>query len=353
MDKTPLTNLEIPIDGIYLQWINQCKFDPMIKNLFRQLPYIWHDYIYTVKPEPLINFTQQLLRIKREHGDSVDFLPEELKLNASDCFIILGQYQNALDFFPVPSIGSRACLATDSLLSLKFITGTKISSDNILTLLGPKVTKFGKENLDEINKCINKLLEDLINCNNVDCISDWQSECTHYRYQIGLGSNYGYFLTKGVAIELYRFSETKRCIEFVNNITREAENYVREQFNIPKVGEGWISETLLYYQIRQALPNLEIKQHARPTWLGKQHLDIFIPDKGIAIEFQGAQHDRPIEFFGGQNSFEKNKKRDERKKRLCKKHGVKLIYIYPSYNLQSVVEEINNLISSTITTGQM
>ena len=55
-------------------------------------------------------------------------------------------------------------------------------------------------------------------------------------------------------------------------------------------------------------------------------LDFYIPDKKIAIECQGIQHFIPVEYFGGIDSFEKQKKRDEIKKQLCENHNIKILY---------------------------
>ncbi len=342
MNNNSLVHLEIPIDGIYLQWLKLSKFSQPIKDLFGQLPYIWQDYIYTANSERLIRLTNQLLTMKQENDNSIDFLPEPLKENASDCFVLLEQYQYALDFFPLPAIGSCASWGTDKLLSLKYVTKDRISGREFLTLIGPKVTKFGKEHLDDVLSNLNILIGSLWSRTKVDHISEWVKHSNHFRYQVGNGSPYGYFLTKNIAIEVYRFSYNPRVLEFATHLTREAENMVREQLGIPKVGEGWVAETILYYEIKKAFPNLEVQQHAKPDWLGKQHLDIFIPEKRVALEYQGVQHDQPVDYFGGQDSFEINKKRDDRKYRLCKRHRIKLIYVRPFYDLKSIIEEIEN-----------
>jgi len=69
-------------------------------------------------------------------------------------------------------------------------------------------------------------------------------------------------------------------------------------------------------------------------------LDMFVPSKKFAIEYQGRQHYEPIEFFGGEAAFIEQIKRDELKKQLCKENGVKLIY-WP-YNQLIANEELLN-----------
>jgi hypothetical protein len=120
----------------------------------------------------------------------------------------------------------------------------------------------------------------------------------------------------------------------------EPENGIREMFNLPKIGEGWISETNLYYEIKSHLSSEVVVQHGRPKWLGKQHLDIYIPRYNIGIEFQGDQHFYPIEYFGGVSSFIKNQERDKNKKQLCEQNNCHLIYVNPGYDKTEVIAKV-------------
>lgn len=45
------------------------------------------------------------------------------------------------------------------------------------------------------------------------------------------------------------------------------------------------------------------------------------------IEFDGEQHFRPIDFFGGEEKFQKQKQTDQRKDAYCQEHGIKLVRI--------------------------
>lgn len=85
----------------------------------------------------------------------------------------------------------------------------------------------------------------------------------------------------------------------------------------------WKSEYELYKTVKRKYPDA-IYQY-RDIWLGMQSLDIFIPSLKIAIEYQGEQHYKPVNLFGGEEGFEYRKKLDEIKKRLCKENGVFLI----------------------------
>lgn len=130
----------------------------------------------------------------------------------------------------------------------------------------------------------------------------------------------------------------------IRSLLRESENIYRENCGIPRVGEGWISETELYYKIKKSFLKEKVIHHASPSWLGKQHLDIYFPERKIAIEYQGEQHQRPIDYFGGEKAFKIQKERDERKKRLCDENKCKLFYCYPEDDFQKLIKEIKNFL---------
>lgn len=80
---------------------------------------------------------------------------------------------------------------------------------------------------------------------------------------------------------------------------------------------------------------IDFNQSKKFDWLNQQHLDFYLPKYNIAIECQGIQHFKPIDFANkgekwANELFENNKKRDKLKKELCEKNGVKLIYF--NYN---------------------
>lgn len=108
---------------------------------------------------------------------------------------------------------------------------------------------------------------------------------------------------------------------------REAENGIRAAHGIAAVGEAWVSETELLYRVREFLPGVEVIAHGQPKWLGRQHLDIWIPAHGVGIEYHGLQHFQPVEFFGGDEAFQQVQERDSRKRELCENNGVRLVEI--------------------------
>lgn len=60
----------------------------------------------------------------------------------------------------------------------------------------------------------------------------------------------------------------------------------------------------------------------------------------VAIEYQGLQHDHPVEFFGGEDAFIDAQLRDERKRDACEAASVTLIEIRPAYDKDALLEQI-------------
>ncbi len=128
--------------------------------------------------------------------------------------------------------------------------------------------------------------------------------------------------------------------KYTSAVIRVAQNLYREDIGVPLIGEGWISETLLFRQIEAAFPDDNVEQHSRPYFLGRQHYDVYIPKYRIALEYQGAQHFNPVAFFGGEESFARGQENDQRKRDISHKNGVTLIEVLPGYKIEDILAEV-------------
>lgn len=121
----------------------------------------------------------------------------------------------------------------------------------------------------------------------------------------------------------------RKASQATRKATNTIENITREEFGFKKVGEAWVSETLLYQLVGRVFPGVDLKRHHRPEWLGGLELDIFIPSMRLAFEYQGQQHFHPIKAWGGEAALADLKERDRQKATLCKENGITLVeYVY-------------------------
>ena len=258
------------------------------------------------------------------------------KVWLSDFYVVLGDYKNALESFPPIELDSRSSVSTDEKLTLKLLLRERISGIDILTLNGPRVTAWGKKHLNSISTYLDIKLQAIEKFDEMNLLENWKNFVDKRPYQV-------FRATTAFAeanIPCYIFSKNEKVTNFIIDMTHDAENCVREEMSIPKIGEGWIGETELYYLLKKEFPDLDIQHHAHPIWLGKQHLDIFLPSHRIAIEYQGEQHDTPIKYFGGDHSYQTTQKRDIKKKSACTKNKVKLIEVRKGYSFEKIIEEI-------------
>ena len=61
---------------------------------------------------------------------------------------------------------------------------------------------------------------------------------------------------------------------------------------------------------------------------GELSYDFYVPSYNLLIEFQGKQHEKPIEYFGGEQYFQIQQEHDKRKRQYAKEHSIKLLEIW-------------------------
>ena len=113
------------------------------------------------------------------------------------------------------------------------------------------------------------------------------------------------------------------------------------------VGCPFCKDSHLERETHISLNDLNIKHDrtAHFDWLGKQHLDFYLPEYFIAIECQGKQHFEPCTFGGISKEEAKEnliyvQELDERKSKLCKENNIFLEYINYDDNIEKRINEI-------------
>gem|GEM_PF-3359945 len=122
----------------------------------------------------------------------------------------------------------------------------------------------------------------------------------------------------------------------------EAYLFLRDRFAEVKREERWISEAQLGDALAMLFGDTEIERHARPLWLSPQHLDFYLPRYKLAVEYMGAQHYQPVALFGGEVALKETQRRDARKKGLCDRMGVSLVYVTHEEDVGRRAREIHS-----------
>lgn len=133
---------------------------------------------------------------------------------------------------------------------------------------------------------------------------------------------------------IYEKSNLKVCI----SCNEHGEFWQVAQYHLSGNGCPECKQSKLEKEVSSILNKLNIRYESQynPIFLkkgkGQQTLDFHITDYSIAIECQGIQHYKPVDFAGkgkewANNLFEKNKKRDEIKLKKCLSNNIKMIYI--------------------------
>jgi hypothetical protein len=125
----------------------------------------------------------------------------------------------------------------------------------------------------------------------------------------------------------YCFAGNSQLEAWLRAILSDLEARVCARLGISPKSERWKNEQALFVAVREILGGDRVKRGVSPAWLRPQHLDIFVPDLNLGIEYMGVQHFEPVDFFGGETAFRETVARDQRKEQLCKLNGVELVHV--------------------------
>lgn len=302
-----------------------------------------NEFLKKVKKKKDIERVIKVLESLRELYKSDKSLMGLIVFWLADSYVIKGDLDKAMSIYR----GSY-------LLSLKYHLRHPV---NVRELYFPKVSKikgftgFVRDKYDLIEKYIDFI------CQRDGLNKDWfEDDWIHKKieetrreqrkvfleYPLFHASRYGYHMSKlNEDIKFISFdSLLKDKAKIEKQISREAENMLRQDMGIPWVGQGWRNETELYYKVQKFLRNYEVIQHYKSEWLGRQHLDIYIPELRLGIEYQGKQHFEPVAYFGGDEAFIENQKRDAAKKEKCSQANVTLLEVHYDYDFGYVKYQI-------------
>lgn len=106
-------------------------------------------------------------------------------------------------------------------------------------------------------------------------------------------------------------------------------NHLSKKSGCPICNESKLERELASILDKQ---NVKYERQKKFKWLGRQSLDLYLTEHNIAIECQGIQHFKPVDFAGkgekcANKSFEEIKERDDIKLKKCLDFNIKMIYV--------------------------
>ncbi len=127
-------------------------------------------------------------------------------------------------------------------------------------------------------------------------------------------------------------------IEFeLKKLVEEATQSTRVALGLSPFTTQWKNEQLLLDLVKTKFPNELVIGQGSPKWLEGQRFDIWLPERNIAVEYNGEQHYRPVDYFGGLDGFIETQKRDEQKRIKCSENGLALLEVDENYKLDDVI----------------
>ena len=102
--------------------------------------------------------------------------------------------------------------------------------------------------------------------------------------------------------------------------------------------EKYLQDNNISYESQKKFPDL----YGRKM---KLSYDFYLPDYNLLIEFQGEQHERPIDLFGGEQTFVIQKERDKKKRKYASDHNIDLLEIW-YYDQKNISTILNNYLQS-------
>ena len=261
---------------------------------------------------------------------------------AYDCLLGLKEYEAYLE--KTENIKLSQSIESNTRLNIQKKIGLEADSIDVSNLYEGRKSKFITNNQALYKDKIREVFSSFADSQGgwFKIFENWKSDNAIYSHTLFRGSPYHPQLEFKKAC----FYAAYGLWDEIKVLSMEAENRARKEMGIPQVGQGWISETELFRKLESEFSITTVIQHGKPSWLGNQHFDIWMPNWKIAVEYQGKQHFEPVEFFGGQESFMKTVERDKKKAEIAERNGVRLFAITENDNQEELIQSINKLIEN-------
>lgn len=262
---------------------------------------------------------------------------------ASACWVLAGDINGALNVIPLSDV--RTSRGGSHLSQIRtvysILLDRALNAADLVTLHQNRVTGWGRNHAAEVVQSVQAHIDRSFATPDDIGRQLLHSQDLMWRHAWVPMNHFSTYDKNPGVIFWPDLSSSQMGQELCNNFVKNAENEARPIAGQHKIGEGWVPETELFNLIQKYFGDITtVVHHGRFPALGRQHLDVWIPEWKVAVEYQGLQHDQPVTYFGGEEAFQRQMARDARKKQTCSLHGITLIEVRPDYEIEDLVLEI-------------
>jgi hypothetical protein len=285
-----------------------------------------------------------LLQAKEIHGDKYDYSKVKWKNTSTKIVIICPIHE---EFFQIPQNHIR--LKSGCRKCGREIAKSKVNKYNTESFIKHAKKKHGDKYDYSKTECFNATDKVEINClihgkfkqnANQHLKGHGCPDCNFDKMAKDRAMGKELFIHKSIELFGDKFNYSK--VKYINGQTHvilicpknhefevTPNNHLSKKSGCPNCNESKLEQELASILDEQ---NIVYERQKRFRWLGRQSLDFYIPKLNIAIECQGIQHFKPVDFGGqGEESanelFEKNKERDDKKLKKCLSNNIEMIYV--------------------------
>ena len=266
--------------------------------------YDGNTYYYWVAPDKFLLGERcprcRYYRVKSKTRKEPQKFAEEVQDLTGDEYIFLTPYINSSTYI---YYYHRDCGKVSKIVPNSFLRGTRC----IYCYGNPTLTN------QEFKKRVNKLSYGQIY---VDDKSTYVNTFTLVKLHCKNCNRYWYVTPSN-------FYDNPRC-KYCNSLTS---------------GERAIKYYLEKHEIEHIIPYAIKIENERVPY----RLDFYLPKLKVAIEYNGLQHYKPIDYFGGIRQYKKQIEHDKKKGEWCKNHNVKLLIIpYTQNTYKKIKNTLDN-----------
>ena len=148
-----------------------------------------------------------------------------------------------------------------------------------------------------------------------------------------------------VCLDKYVNTHTKlhfKCLK-CNHVFFSEPNSVIRLSGCPTCAESHGEKAITYFLEDKNIEFERQKSFNDCKYKRELKFDFFLPEKNMFIEYDGMQHFKPIEFFGGDKAYKHQKHLDSIKDKYALKKGIKMVRIKYTPSLDILNKELINI----------